>query len=121
VKPDTVAKSLAIGNPADGFYASQVVVESGGSGEDVTDQEIIDAIKLLARTEGIFAETAGGVTLASTVKLVQSGKIGKDESTVICVTGNGLKTQEALVGHTVEPHYIKPSLAKFEEVLKTLK
>jgi threonine synthase len=121
VKPDTVAKSLAIGNPADGFYASQVVNESGGAGEEVTDQEIIDAIKLLARTEGIFAETAGGVTLASTIKLIRSGKIKKNESTVICVTGNGLKTQEALVGHTVEPHYIKPSLAKFEAVLKKLK
>jgi threonine synthase len=121
VKPDTVAKSLAIGNPADGFYASQVVNESGGSGEDVTDQEIIDGIKLLARTEGIFAETAGGVTLASTIKLIRSGKIKKNESTVICVTGNGLKTQEALVGHTVEPHHIKPSLAKFEAVLKKLK
>jgi threonine synthase len=121
VKPDTVAKSLAIGNPADGFYASQVVNESGGSGEDVTDQEIIDGIKLLARTEGIFAETAGGVTLASTIKLIRSGKIKKNESTVICITGNGLKTQEALVGHTVEPHHIKPSLAKFEAVLKKLK
>jgi threonine synthase len=102
VKPDTIAKSLAIGNPADGFYATQVIQESNGFGEDVSDQEIIDSIKLLARTEGVFAETAGGVTLASTIKLIQGGYIKKDSSTVICITGNGLKTQEALSGQTVE-------------------
>jgi len=117
VKPNTIAKSLAIGNPADGFYASQVIKETGGYAEDVSDQEIIDAIKLLARTEGIFAETAGGVTLASAMKLITAGKIRRDESTVICITGNGLKTQEALQGHTALPHHIKPSLASFEEVL----
>lgn len=121
VKPNTIAKSLAIGNPADGFYASQVVRETGGYAEDVSDQEIIDAIKLLAKTEGVFAETAGGVTLASTKKLIETGKIQKDEVTVICITGNGLKTQEALQGHTVSPHYIKPSLASFEEVLEKIK
>jgi len=120
VKPNTIAKSLAIGNPADGFYASQVIRETGGHAEDVSDQEIIDAMKLLARTEGIFAETAGGVTLASTMKLIGSGKIRRDESTVICITGNGLKTQEALQGHTTLPHHIKPSLASFEEVLATI-
>ena len=117
VKPDTIAKSLAIGNPADGFYATQVVRETGGYGEDVSDREIIDAIKLLARTEGIFAETAGGVTLASTRKLIETGKIRREGVTVICITGNGLKTQEALQGHVVSPHYIKPNLASFEEVL----
>lgn len=117
VKPDTIAKSLAIGNPADGFYATQVVRDTGGYAEDVSDQEIIDAIKLLARTEGIFAETAGGVTLASTRKLIGSGRIKREGTTVICITGNGLKTQEALQGHVVSPHYIKPSLASFEEVL----
>jgi len=120
VKPDTVAKSLAIGNPADGFYATRAVAESGGFAEDVSDQEIIDAIKLLAGTEGIFAETAGGVTLASTIKLIESGKISRDGTTVICVTGNGLKTQEALVGHTAEVHHIKPSLPFFESVLKKI-
>jgi threonine synthase len=120
VKPNTIAKSLAIGNPADGFYASQVVRETGGDAEDVSDQEIIDAIKLLARTEGIFAETAGGVTLASAKKLIAAGKIGRDEVTVICITGNGLKTQEALQGHTASPHYIKPNIASFEEVLKKI-
>jgi threonine synthase len=117
VKPETVAKSLAIGNPADGFYATQVVKETAGYAADASDREIIEAIKLLARTEGIFAETAGGVTLACTRKLIESGRIGKDEVTVICITGNGLKTQEALQGHTVSPHYIKPNLGSFEEVL----
>ncbi len=120
VKPNTIAKSLAIGNPADGFYASQVVKETGGYAEDVSDQEIIDAIKLLARTEGIFAETAGGVTLAATKKLIESGKISREGVTVICITGNGLKTQEALHGHAVPSHHIKPSLAAFEEVLQKI-
>ena len=121
VKPDTIAKSLAIGNPADGFYALQVIKESGGFGEDVSDKEIIDAIKLLAKTEGIFAETAGGVTLASAIKLIKAGYIAKDSLTVICITGNGLKTQEALMGHTKEPSYIKPNMASFEEALKKIK
>jgi len=120
VKPDTVAKSLAIGNPADGFYATQVIKESGGFGEDVSDDEIIESIKLLAKTEGIFTETAGGVTLASTIKLIKEGYIKKDHLTVICITGNGLKTQEALTGHTGEPHRIKPNLASFEETLKKI-
>ncbi|MEW6162986.1 MAG: threonine synthase [Nitrospirota bacterium] len=120
VKPNTIAKSLAIGNPADGFYATQAVKESGGYGEDVSDQEIIDAIKLLARTEGIFSETAGGVTVAVTKKLRETGRIARDESTVICITGNGLKTQEALNGQTISPYYIKPNLASFEEILKKI-
>jgi threonine synthase len=120
VKPDTVAKSLAIGNPADGYYATQVIKETGGYAEDASDQEIIDAIKLLARTEGVFAETAGGVTLACAKKLIESGKIKRDETTVICITGNGLKTQEALKGHARSPHYIKPNLASFEEVLENI-
>ncbi|MDA8078500.1 MAG: threonine synthase [Nitrospiraceae bacterium] len=120
VKPNTIAKSLAIGNPADGFYAAQVVKETGGYAEDVSDQEIIDAIKLLARTEGIFAETAGGVTLAAAQKLIEGGKISREGVTVICITGNGLKTQEALHGHAVSSHHIRPSLASFEEVLKKI-
>jgi len=120
VKPDTIAKSLAIGNPADGYYAMHVVKESGGFAEDVTDSEIIEGIKLLARTEGVFAETAGGVTLACTRKLIDAGRIQRDEATVICITGNGLKTQEALNGHTASPHYIKPNLVAFEEVLKKI-
>jgi len=120
VKPSTIAKSLAIGNPADGYYATQVVNETGGWGEDVSDQEIIDSIKLLARAEGIFAETAGGVTVAVTKKLIESGRVGRDETTVICVTGNGLKTQEALNGQTIPPYYIKPNIASFEEVFKKI-
>ncbi len=118
VRPDTIAKSLAIGNPADGYYAVQAVKEAGGDGEDVSDEEIIDGIKLLAKTEGIFAETAGGVTLACTKKLIEAGKIQRDESTVICVTGNGLKTQEALAGHTAEVYRIKPNIDAFEEVMR---
>lgn len=120
VKPDTIAKSLAIGNPADGFYAVQVVKEGRGFGEDVSDEEIIDAMRLLAMTEGIFAETAGGVTLAVTKKLIDAGYITKDGLTVICITGNGLKTQEALIGHTKKPYYIKPNLASFEEALEKI-
>lgn len=121
VKPNTIARSLAIGNPADGFYATQAVNESGGYGEDVSDPEIIEAIKLLARTEGIFSETAGGVTVAATKKLIENGRIGRDEVTVVCITGNGLKTQEALHGQTISPYYIKPNLASFEEVLNKMK
>jgi threonine synthase len=120
VKPNTIAKSLAIGNPADGFYAAQVIRESGGYGEDVSDDEIIDGIKLLARTEGIFAETAGGVTAAATKKLIEQGRIGRNETTVVCITGNGLKTQEALAGRTADVHYIKPNLDAFEEILKKI-
>lgn len=117
VKPDTIAKSLAIGNPADGYYAVQAVRETGGYGEDVSDDEIVEGIKILARTEGIFAETAGGVTVACTKKLIESGRIKRDETTVICITGNGLKTQEALNGRMISPYYIKPNISSFEEIL----
>jgi threonine synthase len=120
VKPNTIAKSLAIGNPADGYYATQAVLETGGTGEDVSDQEIIDGIKLLARTEGIFAETAGGVTVAVAKKLIGSGKISRDKTTVMCVTGNGLKTQEALHNQTISPYYIKPNIGSFEETLEKI-
>ncbi len=120
VRPNTVAKSLAIGNPADGFYAAQVVKETGGYGEDVSDDEIIEGIKLLAKTEGIFAETAGGVTVATAKKLIEQGKIGRNETTVVCITGNGLKTQEALAGRTAEVHHIKPNMDAFEEILKKI-
>jgi len=121
VKPNTVAKSLAIGNPADGYYALQAVKESGGAIEDVSDEEIIDAIKLLSKTEGIFAETAGGVTLATYIKLLKEGKIDKKDCTVLCITGNGLKTAEVLNGKTAEVYQIKPNLASFEEALKRIK
>jgi len=114
VKADTIAKSLAIGNPADGFYANRVMKESGGWSEDVSDQEIVDAIKLLAQTEGIFAETAGGVTLGVAKKLIEQGRIPRDESIVICVTGNGLKTLEAVQDHISPIRTIKPTLKAFE-------
>lgn len=118
VKPKTIAKSLAIGNPADGIYALDAIKQSGGSGESVTDQEIIEAIKLLARTEGIFTETAGGVTMATAQKLIQQGVIPKNESCVICITGNGLKTQEAITDHIGRPYQIKPTLDSFEKELR---
>ncbi|NOY53807.1 MAG: threonine synthase [Deltaproteobacteria bacterium] len=117
VKPDTIAKSLAIGNPADGFYAIRTMTDSGGWGEEVTDDEIIEAIKLLAETEGIFTETAGGVTLGAAKKLIEQGKIPRDESIVVSITGNGLKTQEALVGR-LHPHPVIDSrLDSFEALL----
>lgn len=119
VRPNTIAKSLAIGNPADGFYSAKVMRESGGTGEDVTDAEIIDAMKLLAETEGIFAETAGGVTLGVTKKLIESGRIPKDESIVISVTGNGLKTQEALYDVLEEPTVIEARLKDFDDLVES--
>ncbi len=115
VRPKTIAKSLAIGNPADGFYAASTVRESGGWGESVTDDEIIEAIKLLAQEEGIFTETAGGVTLGAAKKLIENGILPKDESIVVCITGNGLKTQEAVIERIGKPIKIKPSLSSFEE------
>src|SRR5450432_3403760 len=117
VKPDTIAKSLAIGTPADGFYALKVMRETNAAADDVTDDEIRDAIKLLAETEGIFAETAGGVTVGVAKKLIASGKIPRDSSAVICVTGNGLKTLDAVQGHVGKPREIKPSLREFEALL----
>lgn len=116
VKPDTIAKSLAIGNPADGYFSHQVINKTEGWAEDVSDQEIVDAMKLLAETEGIFAETAGGVTLGTTLKLLEQGKLDKNEEIVICVTGNGLKTQEAIVDHVIPPDIIDPKLSSFEEI-----
>ncbi|MCM8814520.1 MAG: threonine synthase [Candidatus Omnitrophica bacterium] len=117
VKPETIAKSLAIGNPADGYYAFKTVMDSGGWAEDVTDEEIVEGIKLLARTEGIFTETAGGVTVAVTKKLIEQGRIKKDELTVISITGNGLKTQEAISSRLGKLIKIKPNLSSFENVV----
>ena len=116
VKPSTIAKSLAIGNPADGYYALKTVAESGGAMEAVTDDEIIEGIKLLAQTEGIFAETAGGVTIGTLLKLVKQGVIKKHDVTVAYITGNGLKTQEAVVDSVGRPYRIPPSLVKFEQM-----
>lgn len=117
VKPDTIAKSLAIGNPADGYYSLKVIKESGGCALSVDDDEIIEGIKLLARTEGIFAETAGGVSVGVTKKLADRGGIDPDELTVIYVTGNGLKTQEAVAGKVAAPLFIKPTLESFEDAM----
>ncbi len=117
-KPNTIAKSLAIGNPADGFYAIKTIRETGGWANGATDEEIVDAIKLLASTEGIFTETAGGVTLAVLKKLIASGHIPKDESVVLCITGNGLKTQEALVGKVGQPTLIEAKLSEFDKIYK---
>jgi threonine synthase len=116
-KPNTIAKSLAIGDPADGYFASKVIRESGGWAEDVTDAEIAEAMALLGRTQGIFTETAGGVTLAVTRKLIEQGRIPRDEEIVVCITGNGLKTQEAAADVLEEPAVINPSLAEFEPLV----
>ena len=116
VKPNTIAKSLAIGNPADGFQVVKVVNETGGSGAMVTDDEILDGIQLLASTEGIFTEPAGGTTVAATRALVQKGAIKPGDSVVICVTGNGYKTAEVMAGRVDRPVRIGRSLADFEKV-----
>jgi threonine synthase len=116
-KPNTIAKSLAIGDPADGYFAARVIRESGGWSEDVSDREIAEAMTLLGRTEGIFAETAGGVTLAVTRKLIQQGRISRDEEIVLCITGNGLKTHDAVVDFVEKPALIGPSLEEFEPLV----
>lgn len=115
VKPNTIAKSLGIGNPADGIYAIDIIKKTGGSAATVTDDEVVDGIKLLAEMEGIFTETAGGVTIGVLQKLAESGQIGKDETVVAYITGIGLKTQEAVLGKTSQPIHIKPNLASFED------
>lgn len=118
VKPNTIAKSLAIGTPADGFYALKVMKETGGHADDVTDDEVRDGIRMLAECEGIFAETAGGVTVGVAKKLIASGKIPANDSAVLCITGNGLKTLEAMVGHVGQTREIRPSLREFEAMMK---
>jgi threonine synthase len=115
VKPSTIAKSLAIGNPADGYHAAQLITGSGGWAEDVTDEEILGGITLLAQTEGIFTETAGGVTVAVTRKLVEQGRVKADDLTVIAITGNGLKTAEAL--RVQQPISIEPRVSSFEQAI----
>jgi threonine synthase len=117
--PRTIAKSLAIGDPADGYFAAQLIRQTGGWSEDVDDDAIIDAMRLLAETEGIWTETAGGVTLAVTRKLIEQGRINPDEPIVVCITGNGLKTQEPMLEIMPQPALIKPSLEEFEALLET--
>jgi threonine synthase len=114
VKPTGIAKSLALGNPADGYYVVRLLNETGGEARAVNDAEIVAGIKLLAETEGIFTETAGGVTIATLKRLVEDGVIRRDECTVAYVTGNGLKTQEAVVDKVNPPIAISASLAAFE-------
>ena len=118
VKPKTIAKSLAIGNPADGYYALKATGESKGAMDTVSDEEVVEGIKLLAQTEGIFAETAGGVTIGVLKKLVKQGVIKKSDVTVAYITGNGLKTQEAVIDSVGRPFRITPSLVNFEKTFK---
>jgi len=113
VKPDTIAKSLAIGNPADGPYVLDVVRRTGGAVEDVTDEEVREGIRLLARTEGVFAETAGGVTVATLRKLVESGRLDPDQETVVFNTGDGLKTLDAVADRVGPAATIDPSYSAF--------
>jgi threonine synthase len=114
VRPDTIAKSIAIGNPADGYQVLQTVRATGGSGTAVSDTEIVAAIRLLAETEGIFTEPAGGTTLAGTIDLIKRGAIRSDESVVVCVTGNGYKTSEVVSGQLVEPVRLSRAFKEFE-------
>lgn len=120
VKPNTIASSIAIGDPGDGYYVIQTVQESGGWGESVTDDEIVEAIKLLARTEGIFTEPAGGAEVAATKKLIDSGRIPTDESIVISITGNGFKSPEAVAARLANPHRIAAQLGEFDKLLERL-
>jgi threonine synthase len=116
-KPATIARSLAIGNPADGHYAIKTIKQSGGWSEDVSDPEVIDSIRLLAETEGVFTETAGGVTVGTTGKLYRQDRILPEETTVLCITGNGLKTTDVLAGVYETERAIAPKLAEFEKYL----
>jgi threonine synthase len=120
VRPNTVAKSLAIGNPADGIYAIRILRESGGVAYAVPEEEVVEGMKLLAETEGIFTETAGGVVISALKYLAKSGAIKRDELTVAYITGNGLKTQEA-VEDVVRPLVITPSMSSFEQALESVK
>ncbi|MFP3294070.1 MAG: pyridoxal-phosphate dependent enzyme, partial [Hydrogenobaculum sp.] len=117
VKPNTIAKSIAIGNPADGIYALDVVRKTGGIWETADDNEIIEGMKLLAQTEGIFTETAGGTTIAVLKKLAQQGQFKPDEIVVAYITGNGYKTMEVLEGKLNETIHINPTLKEFKEVV----
>jgi threonine synthase len=117
-KPNTIARSLAIGNPADGHYAIKVIKKSGGWSEDVSDPEVVDGIRLLAGTEGVFTETAGGVTVSTARKLYGQERIHPDETTVLCITGNGLKTTDVLANVYPTEQAIAPRLTEFEKYLE---
>lgn len=115
-EPKTIAKSLAIGNPPDGYYSIKVIKESKGYAESPSDKEIIEAIKILAEKEGIYTETAGGVTFGAFIRLLYSGKISKSDSSLICLTGNGLKTQEALAESVPPIKIIEPTIENFQKL-----
>lgn len=119
-KPNTIAKSIAIGNPADGPYVIEAVRSSGGYAASASDEEILEAVKLLARTEGIFTEPAGGATLASAIKLIEAGRIPRDESVCVCITGNGLKTAQVMQGHVEALPTIPARLAQFDQLIESL-
>jgi threonine synthase len=114
VRPDTIAKSIAIGNPADGYQVLQTVRQTGGTGKAVSDEQILAAIRLLAETEGIFTEPAGGTTLAAAIELIKSGAILRDESAVVCITGNGYKTAEVIQDQLVQPVRLSRAFKAFE-------
>jgi len=116
-KPHTIAKSIAIGNPADGYYVIKIVNESGGYGASADDQQIVDAVKLLAQTEGIFTEPAGGTTLACAIKLIESGHIPRDEPICICITGNGLKSIEVMQGQFPPAPVINAKMTEFDQIV----
>jgi threonine synthase len=116
--PDTIAKSLAIGDPGDGIYALNAIRESGGAADFATDEEILEGIKLLAKTEGIFSEPAGGVTIAVLKKLVEAGEVPRDEEVVCCVTGNGFKSTDAILKIFTEPVEIEPSIEELKKIVK---
>jgi len=116
-KPATIARSLAIGNPADGLYAARTILSSGGWAEDVSDEDTVSGIQTLATTEGIFGETAAGVTVACAKALIAQGRIAREEETVLCITGNGLKTTDALAGRYLLEEAIEPRLAAFEKFM----
>jgi threonine synthase len=118
VKPNTIARSLAIGNPADGLYVLDSVRRTGGAVADVSDAEVVDGIRLLARTEGIFAETAGGVTVATARKLVESGRLDPDADTVLLITGDGLKTLDAVASHVGPTATVDASTASVRKALR---
>jgi threonine synthase len=119
-KPETIAKSIAIGDPADGIYAIDLVRQSGGSAASASEAEIVDAVKLLARTQGIFTEPAGGTTLAAAIKLIERGKIPSDESICVSITGNGLKSAEVLQGRFEAAPVIDAKLPQFESLVARL-
>jgi threonine synthase len=121
-RPNTIARSLAIGNPADGPAASKMIQSTGGWAEDVSDVEVVSGIQELAETEGIFTETAGGVTTAVAARLYAQGRISRGQTTVVCITGNGLKTTDALAGRFdhIESRAIRPRLTDFADYIASL-